>query len=183
MIRGASEDFVIRRRRECLICERRFTTYEKIEESPLKVIKKDGNRVPFDREKIRVGLEKACYKRPVSESQIEAIICDVEADVYQNFDREVPSRYIGEKVFDRLRTIDQVAFVRFASVYREFKDVNDFVEELEPILRAIGIDRIRPADHHFDPHGRGECGFRSVDNRFKAPNGVVRSPRSKVVAD
>jgi transcriptional repressor NrdR len=132
----ASEDFVIRRRRECLICERRFTTYEKIEESPLKVIKKDGTRVPFDREKIRVGLEKACYKRPVSESQIEAIICDVEADVYQNFDREVPSRHIGEKVFDRLRTIDQVAFVRFASVYREFKDVNDFVEELEPMLRA-----------------------------------------------
>jgi transcriptional repressor NrdR len=131
-----SQDFVIRRRRECLICERRFTTYEKIEESPLKVIKKDGTRVPFDREKIRSGLEKACYKRPVSESQIEAIVCDVEADVYQNFDREVPSRYIGEKVFDRLRTIDQVAFVRFASVYREFKDVNDFVEELEPILRA-----------------------------------------------
>ena len=131
-----SQDFVIRRRRECLICERRFTTYEKIEESPLKVIKKDGTRVPFDREKIRAGLEKACYKRPVSESQIEAIVCDVEADVYQNFDREVPSRYIGEKVFDRLRTIDQVAFVRFASVYREFKDVNDFVEELEPMLRA-----------------------------------------------
>ena len=132
----ASEEFVIRRRRECLICGRRFTTYEKIEESPLKVIKKDGSRVPFDREKIRVGLEKACYKRPVSESQIEAIICDVEADIYQNFDREVPSRHIGEKVFDRLRTIDQVAFVRFASVYREFKDVNDFVEELEPMLRA-----------------------------------------------
>jgi transcriptional repressor NrdR len=131
-----SQDFVIRRRRECLICERRFTTYEKIEESPLKVIKKDGTRVPFDREKIRSGLEKACYKRPVSESQIEAIVCDVEADVYQNFDREVDSRYIGEKVFDRLRTIDQVAFVRFASVYREFKDVNDFVDELEPILRA-----------------------------------------------
>jgi len=84
----ASQDFVIRRRRECLICERRFTTYEKIEESPLKVIKKDGTRVPFDREKIRAGLEKACYKRPVSESQIEAIVCDVEADVYQNFDRE-----------------------------------------------------------------------------------------------
>jgi transcriptional repressor NrdR len=132
----ASQDFVIRRRRECLICERRFTTYEKIEESALKVIKKDGTRVPFDREKIRAGLEKACYKRPISESQIEALVCDVEADVYQNFDREVPSRYIGEKVFDRLRSIDQVAFVRFASVYREFKDVNDFVEELEPMLRA-----------------------------------------------
>ncbi len=134
----ASEEFVIRRRRECLNrkCGRRFTTYEKSEETPLKVIKKDGSRVPFDREKIRSGLEKACYKRPVSESQIEAIICDVEAYVYENFDREVPSRDIGEKVFEALRVVDQVAFVRFASVYREFKDVNDFVEELEPMLKA-----------------------------------------------
>lgn len=131
----ASQKFVIRRRRECLSCGRRFTTYEKIEESPLKVIKKDGSRVPFDRERIRAGLEKACYKRPVSEDQIERIVCDVEADIYENFDREVPSRYIGEKVFSALREVDQVAFVRFASVYREFKDVNDFVEELEPMLR------------------------------------------------
>ena len=135
----ASQQFVIRRRRECLdsACGRRFTTYEKIEESPLKVIKKDGSRLPFDREKIRAGLEKACYKRPVSDSQIEAIICDIEADIYENFEREVPSRYIGEKVIDALRVIDQVAFVRFASVYREFKDVNDFVEELEPMLRGL----------------------------------------------
>lgn len=132
----ASQDFVIRRRRECLICERRFTTYEKIEESPLKVIKKDGTRVPFDREKIRSGLEKACYKRPISADQIESIICGVEADVYQEFERELPSREIGEKVIDALREIDQVAFVRFASVYREFKDVNDFVEELGPMLRS-----------------------------------------------
>jgi transcriptional repressor NrdR len=136
----SSEEFVIRRRRECLNlkCGRRFTTYEKIEESPLKVIKKDGSRVPFDREKIRSGLEKACYKRPVSEEQIERIISDVETDIYQNFDREVPSRCIGERVFNMLREVDQVAFVRFASVYREFKDVNDFVEELEPMLRESG---------------------------------------------
>lgn len=135
-----SEDFVIRRRRECLNlkCGRRFTTYEKINEVPLKVVKKDGSRVPFDREKIRSGLEKACYKRPVSDEQIERIISDVEADVYHNFDREVPSRYIGERVFNMLRDVDQVAFVRFASVYREFKDVNDFVEELEPMLREVG---------------------------------------------
>jgi transcriptional repressor NrdR len=132
-----SEQFVIRRRRECLDtkCGRRFTTYEKIEESPLRVIKKDGSRVPFDREKIRIGLEKACYKRPVSDEVIERIVKEVEADVYQNFEREVPSRYIGEQVFSTLRGIDQVAFVRFASVYREFKDVNDFVEELQPMLR------------------------------------------------
>jgi len=134
----ASQQFVIRRRRECLSsqCGRRFTTYEKIEEYPLKVIKKDGTRVPFDREKIRVGLEKACYKRPISESQIETIICDVESDICENFDREVASRHIGEKVFNALRGIDQVAFVRFASVYREFKDVNDFVEELGPMLKG-----------------------------------------------
>ncbi len=131
----SSQPYVIRRRRECLNCHRRFTTYEKIEESPLKVIKKDGTRVPFDREKIKSGLEKACYKRPVSDDQIEKIISDVEADVYSNFDREVPSRDIGEKIFNALRSVDQVAFVRFASVYREFKDVNDFVDELEPILR------------------------------------------------
>ena len=123
----ASQQFAIRRRRECLDCERRFTTYERIEESPLKVIKKDGSRVPFDREKIRSGLELACYKRPVSEDQIEGIISEVEAEIYGGFDREVPSRIIGEMVFNALRDIDQVAFVRFASV--------DFVEVLEPMLR------------------------------------------------
>mgnify|MGYP002622906930 FL=1 len=131
----ASQEHAIRRRRECLECGRRFTTYEKIEEAPLKVIKKDGSRVPFDRHNIRAGLEKACYKRPVSDEQIEEIVNKVETDVYQNFEREVPSPYIGERVFNILRQVDQVAFVRFASVYREFKDVNDFVEELEPMLR------------------------------------------------
>lgn len=133
----ASQEFTIRRRRECLKCGRRYTTYEKIEELVLKVIKKDGSRVPFDREKIRSGLEKACYKRPISEQQIESIISAIEADIYQNFDREVDSRYIGELVCQMLRAIDQVAFVRFASVYREFKDVNDFVDELQPMLRSI----------------------------------------------
>lgn len=131
-----SQEFVIRRRRECLDCGRRYTTYEKIEDSPVRVMKKDGSRVPFDRERIRSGLEKACYKRPVSPDDVECIISKVEADVYENFDQEVPSRYIGERVFDILRTVDQVAFVRFASVYREFKDVNDFVEELQPMLRG-----------------------------------------------
>jgi transcriptional repressor NrdR len=131
----ASTQFVIRRRRKCLVCDRRFTTYEKIEESPLKVIKKDGSRVPFDREKIKSGLEKACYKRPISDEAIEGMISDIEASLYEHFEREVPSREIGEKVMEALRRIDHVAFVRFASVYREFKDVNDFVEELAPILR------------------------------------------------
>ena len=131
-----SQEFVIRRRRECLKCERRFTTYEKVEESPLKVVKKDGSRVPFDRSRIREGVEKACWKRPVSEETIERIVADIEIDLYESFEREVPSRDIGEKVMIALRHVDQVAFVRFASVYREFKDVNDFVEELEPMLRG-----------------------------------------------
>lgn len=131
-----SQEFEIRRRRECLRCNRRYTTYETIEESPVKVIKKDGSRVPFSRDKIRSGLEKACYKRPVSQEQIEQIVSEVEGEIYRNFEREVPSRYIGEMVFNILRGVDQVAFVRFASVYREFKDVNDFVEELEPMLRT-----------------------------------------------
>ena len=130
-----SADFAIRRRRECLSCNRRFTTYEKVEELPIKVIKKDGSRVPFNREKIREGLEKACYKRPVSEGDIEKLISQVEADVYENFEREIPSQLIGEHVIERLKKLDQVAFVRFASVYREFKDVNDFVDELGSILK------------------------------------------------
>ncbi len=131
-----SQDFSIRRRRECLSCDRRFTTYEKIEESPIRVIKKDGTRVPFDREKIRRGVEVACYKRPVSPEQIDLLVGDVEAALYEDGEREVSSRRIGELVFSALRDLDKVAFVRFASVYREFQDVHDFVDELQPILEG-----------------------------------------------
>lgn len=130
-----SDSFVIRRRRECLKCSRRFTTHERVEDSPMKVIKKDGSRVPFNREKLRLGLEKACYKRPISAEQIDEVVRDVETDVNDNFEREVPSRYIGEKVFNRLRSLDNVAFVRFASVYREFQDVRDFMQQVDTILR------------------------------------------------
>ncbi|MCA9035930.1 MAG: transcriptional repressor NrdR [Planctomycetaceae bacterium] len=129
-----SADFSIRRRRECLSCARRFTTYERIEESPIKVIKKDGSRVAFDKDRIRAGVEKACYKRPISAEQIDQLVGDVEAAIYEDGLREVPSRRIGELVFNLLRDLDKVAFVRFASVYREFKDVHDFVDELQPIL-------------------------------------------------
>ena len=132
-----SQDFSIRRRRECLECSRRFTTYERIEESPIKVIKKDGSRVPFDRNRIRAGIEKACYKRPVSNEQIDQVVSEVEATIYEDGLRELPSRQIGELVFSALRDLDKVAFVRFASVYREFKDVNDFVDELQPILNDL----------------------------------------------
>ena len=98
------------------------------------VIKKDGTRVPFDRTRIRAGIEKACYKRPVSNEQIDQVVADVEASIYEDGLRELPSRQIGELVFNALRDLDKVAFVRFASVYREFQDVNDFVDELQPIL-------------------------------------------------
>lgn len=130
----AAQDFAIRRRRECLDCNRRFTTYEKIE-SLLKVIKKDGTREPFDREKIKSGVEKACYKRPVPDEEVERIVSEVELEVYETFEVEVPAQFIGERVIEALRLLDQVAYVRFASVYREFKDVRDFVEELQPMLR------------------------------------------------
>ena len=112
----ASQDLSIRRRRQCLSCERRFTTYERIEESPVKVVKKDGSRIPFDRMKIRFGIEKACYKRPVSDHDIDQVVADVEAAIYEDGLREVPSRQIGEMVFNALRELDKVACVRFASV-------------------------------------------------------------------
>ena len=131
----ASEDgMAIRRRRECLGCHRRYTTFERVEEVSIKVIKKDGNRVPFDRTKIKSGLEKACWKRPISDDQIEAAVSAVERDIYDRFDSEVETSDIGELVMQQLAKLDQVAYVRFASVYREFKDARDFVEELQPIL-------------------------------------------------
>lgn len=131
----ASEDgTAIRRRRECLACHYRFTTYERVERMRIRVIKKDGTRVPFDRDKIRLGLEKACWKRKISDAQIEAIVADVENYVESRFDTEVESRLLGELVMERLRKLDQVAYVRFASVYRQFEDVHDFVEELRPML-------------------------------------------------
>lgn len=129
-----AEPSVIRRRRECLACERRFTTHERVEQVLIKVIKKDGSRVPFEKDRIRAGLEKACWKRPVSQEQLDELINAVERDIHDHYEKEVPSRDIGEKVFNLLRDIDQVAFVRFASVYREFKDVRDFVDELSPML-------------------------------------------------
>ena len=132
----ASEDgFVIRRRRECHSCQRRYTTYERVEERPLKVVKKDGSRVNFEIDKIKKGIVTACQKRPVSDDQIEAIITQVENDIYAKFESEVESVYIGEMIVERLRQLDQVAYVRFASVYREFKDARDFVDELEPMLK------------------------------------------------
>ncbi len=132
--RASQEGYAIRRRRECLGCKRRYTTYENIEDLAIKVVKKDGTRVPLDREKIRGGLEKACWKRPVSDEQIEAVVAAVEHEVFTVHDNEVESRCLGDLVMKHLRELDQVAFVRFASVYREFKDVSDFAQELQLML-------------------------------------------------
>lgn len=136
--RGDGDGFAIRRRRECLACKRRYTTRERVEEREMKVVKKGGIRETFDREKIRRGLEKACWKRPISQAQLEDLVAHVESDVYSRFDGEVDSHDVGEIVMQYLGKLDQVAFVRFASVYREFKDVRDFVEELQPMLRKPG---------------------------------------------
>ncbi len=126
--------FPVRRRRICPRCNRRVWTVEQVEEVPLKVIKKDESREPFDAKKLRIGLEKACYKRPVSSEEIESIIRQVESEVYANYFGEVPAAVIGELVMKLLKQVDQVAYIRFASVYREFKDVSEFVEEVQPML-------------------------------------------------
>jgi transcriptional repressor NrdR len=132
--RTAQHGFVIRRRRECLKCHRRYTTYERIEEPQVKVVKKDGSRAPFERGKIKAGIAKACWKRPIGDEQIERVVAAVESEIHQRGDPEVESREVGELVMKQLRQLDQVAFVRFASIYREFKDIRDFVDELQPML-------------------------------------------------
>jgi transcriptional repressor NrdR len=125
---------VIRRRRECIVCHRRFTTYEHIEEIPIMIIKKDGRREIFNRDKIRSGIQRACEKRNISMNLIEEFIDDLERDLRETGEKEIPSHTLGEKIMNRLHELDDVAYVRFASVYREFKDVNDFVHELKSLL-------------------------------------------------
>ncbi|HHT02249.1 MAG TPA: transcriptional repressor NrdR [Firmicutes bacterium] len=132
--RQTEEGRAVRRRRECLGCMRRFTTYEKVEEMPLVVVKKDGRREPFEQSKIRRGILTACEKRPVSMEVVDELVHSIERDIRSNWVREVESRVIGEMVMDRLREIDEVAYVRFASVYRQFKDLERFREELERLL-------------------------------------------------
>lgn len=133
--RASNDQMVIRRRRECTACKRRFTTYERIEEVPFRVVKKDGTRVPFDRQRILHGMLRACEKRPVSTETLEEITARVESRINEMFDSEVSSRFIGNLVMEELRQVDQVAYVRFASVYREFKDINEFLAELKSILQ------------------------------------------------
>ena len=126
---------MIRRRRECLECQRRFTTYEKIGESfKLNIIKKDGTRIPYDREKVIAGLQKACYKRPVSADKIQDVADHIEEEIFRNYDKEVSSRFIGEQAMTFLRKVDNVAYIRFASVYRDFTDADDLLDEVSQAI-------------------------------------------------
>ncbi|MBL8151855.1 MAG: transcriptional repressor NrdR [Blastocatellia bacterium] len=134
--RESREGDSIRRRRECLKCERRFTSYERIDEIPYMVVKKDGRREPFDRQKIMSGLLKACEKRPISPSKLEAIANAIEKFVQESRDRERSTEKIGELIMRKLKDIDKVAYVRFASVYLEFKDVSEFMNELKALVKT-----------------------------------------------
>ncbi len=133
--RNLEERDTIRRRRECLSCKRRFSTYERIEWTGVSVIKKDGRRESFDRNKLRAGVLKACEKRPIPSEEIEKRISGIEAELYNYGSREVPARVIGELVMDRLKALDKVAYIRFASVYREFTDLKSFEKELRTLKK------------------------------------------------
>ena len=135
----------IRRRRKCLKCAHRFTTHEYVEAVSLLVIKKDGRRQPFDRARMMAGIMKACEKRPISVAQIEFIVTDIERALQKKYEREVPARDIGELIMKRLSTLDEVAYVRFASVYRQFQDVNQFMDELKTILEKDKLEKSRRA--------------------------------------
>lgn len=132
--RPAEDNSSIRRRRMCDVCKKRFTTYEKVETIPLIVIKKDNNREQFDRSKIEAGILRACHKRPISVNKINKLVDDIETEIFNMEVKEIPSTVIGEIVMDKLKDLEAVAYVRFASVYREFKDINTFMDELKKIL-------------------------------------------------
>jgi transcriptional repressor NrdR len=139
---------IIRRRRQCLICKKRFTTYEKINETfKLCVVKKDRSRVPYDREKVIGGLQKACYKRPISAEQLQQIADKVEENIFQNFDKEVSSAFIGESVMKHLSKVDKVAYIRFASIYRDFRDAGELIKEVsQAISEAEPVTQLRLFD-------------------------------------
>ena len=132
--RHSEDGASIRRRRECLACQKRFTTYETVESLPIIVVKKDGSRQSFDRTKILNGMVRACEKRPVSMAEMEAAVTDIEQVMQNSLEREISSSEIGELVMERLKPLDEVAYVRFASVYRQFRDINSFMQELNKIL-------------------------------------------------
>ena len=145
--RTSDDGYVIRRRRLCCACAKRFTTFERIESTNVRVVKRDGSRVPFDREKLRQGLERACWKRPITNSQISTMIARIEEEIDSAFETEVESKFIGEQAMQMLGELDQVAYVRFASVYRKFQDAHDFAQELGNMLKN--------PDSEFDAPERG----------------------------
>ncbi|MCI9464463.1 MAG: transcriptional repressor NrdR [Lachnospiraceae bacterium] len=137
--RPAEENNSIRRRRVCDECEKRFTTYEKVETIPLIIIKKDNNRETYDRSKIEAGVLRACHKRPISANRINQLIDEVETEIFNREEKEIPSQVIGELVMNKLKDLEAVAYVRFASVYREFKDINTFMDELKKVLDTSDV--------------------------------------------
>lgn len=139
--RPADDNTSIRRRRQCEDCGKRFTTYEKLETMPLMVIKKDNSRESYDRPKIESGIVRSCHKRPVSTESIAKMIDEIENEIFALGEKEIPTSVIGEKVMAKLKDVDEVAYVRFASVYREFKDVNTFIEEIGKLLKSDGTVR------------------------------------------
>lgn len=145
--RASADGFAIRRRRACRDCSRRYTTYERVEGASLRVVKKSGERVEFDRGKVMSGLLRACEKRPVSTEDLERVADYIERQCMEAFDKEVPSKVLGELIMQQLRQLDQVAYVRFASVYREFKDVSQFLEELKPMLEKGSRNERRGGAH------------------------------------
>jgi transcriptional repressor NrdR len=172
--RACDGDKSIRRRRECLNCGKRFTTYERVEENVrITVVKKDGRRVPWDRGKILAGLERACFKRPVADSELNQIADAVEESIFARFDREVPSASIGEMVIDKLRRLDQVAYVRFASVHKRFKTLEELLDEARTVIDA----------KRFDDPGQGKLFIEESEKpkEAKPVNGSARSRgRAKV---
>ena len=167
----------IRRRRECEKCSKRFTTYERVEQQlKLTVVKKDGRRLPWDRAKILSGLERACFKRPVPESELVRIVDEVEEDVFAAHDREVQTAYIGQLVIDHLRRIDQVAYVRFASVYRQFKTLEDLVDEARAVLDARRYEDPGQGRLFIDESARATANGHEPENG-KPPVPPARKPR------
>lgn len=166
--RSSAGGAVIRRRRQCLMCNRRYTTYERVEELPLRVVKKDGRRVPFDRQRILQGMLKACEKRSIGYERLEEITDKIEAQINEMFEREVGSKMIGHLVMKSLNQLDPVAYVRFASVYREFKDVHDFVDELQPLIERGPQDPVRPepSPERTESAKRGETSGSIPTNRL-----------------
>ena len=133
--RPTDDGTTIRRRRECLKCHKRYTTYEKVESLPILVVKKDGSRQAYEREKVQKGILRACEKRNVSADQLEKLVDSIEAQIYNSLEREITTEFIGGLVMEKLRDLDEVAYVRFASVYRHFKDINTFMSELDKLLK------------------------------------------------